>query len=322
VSALRIATRTSPLARWQADTVASGLKETAGLHCSIVGVSTGGDRDQSASLSELGGKGVFVTEVQAAVLSGAADLAVHSAKDMPAVPTPGLEIAAFLKRADPRDAVVGEPLGSLPDGAIVATGSPRRRSIVADRYPRLRIVELRGNIATRLSKVGQPAAKDSNTQDPSAQDPSAQDPSESIRSIIVAAAALDRLGLSARAAEVLDPAWFIPQVGQGIIAVECRADDTALIEALAALDHGPTRSEALAERAFLAELGGDCRLPAAAHARATEDGLSLDSMLALPSGRRGADGVADAVLKVDRSSGPDPEVLGRSAARRLLGSSR
>jgi hydroxymethylbilane synthase len=295
---MKIATRTSPLALWQAHHVAAALLVAHGIEAEIVGVSTGGDRHQDVPLSEIGGKGVFVTEVQAAVLDGRADVAVHSAKDMPAVETPGLRIPAFLERADPRDAVVGAALGTLADGAIVATGSPRRQALIAHHFPRLRIAELRGNIATRLSQVGQPPKGEAA-------------PEGVVSAIIVAAAALDRLGLSTRSAELLDPSWFIPQVGQGIVAVEARAEDTATLESLQALDHAPTRIAAEAERAFLAELGGDCRLPAAAHATWDDGSVHLTAML--------TQGVTVGALQVDTSIGTDPGPLGRSAAQRLLG---
>lgn len=219
----------------------------------LVIVSTAGDRDLASSLAEIGGKGVFVKEVQAAVLSGEADIAVHSAKDMPAETPEGLTIGAVLERGDPRDALVGCRLADLPTGATVATGAPRRRAQLAALRPDLRFAELRGNIATRLAKAGNYDA------------------------IVVAVAALKRLGLLEVADEagggavsgivdVLAPEIFIPQVGQGTIAVECRSDDEATKQLLATINHSPTRICLEAERGFLQALGGDCNLPAGAYA--------------------------------------------------------
>ena len=213
-------------------------------------VSTAGDRDLASSLSEIGGKGVFVKEVQAAVLAGEADIAVHSAKDMPAETPEGLTIGAVLKRGDPRDALVGCGLADLPKGATVATGAPRRRAQLAALRPDLHFAELRGNIATRLAKAGNYDA------------------------IVVAVAALRRLGFvkvdgeagGIGAIDVLDPETFIPQVGQGTIAVECRSDDIATRQLLATINHSPTLICLEAERGFLKALGGDCNLPAGAYA--------------------------------------------------------
>ena len=221
-----------------------------GASCELVIVSTAGDRDLASSLAEIGGKGVFVKEVQAAVLAGEADIAVHSAKDMPAETPEGLMIGAVLKRGDPRDALVGCRLADLPNGATVATGAPRRRAQLAALRPDLHFAELRGNIATRLAKA------------------------ENYDAIVVAVAALRRLGFvkvdgeaeGIGAIDMLDPATFIPQVGQGTIAVECRSDDEATKQLLSTINHSPTRICLEAERGFLQALGGDCNLPAGAYA--------------------------------------------------------
>ncbi|MGH9131303.1 MAG: hydroxymethylbilane synthase [Acidimicrobiales bacterium] len=236
---LRIATRASPLARWQAQHVAD-LLELTGFVCELVVVSTTGDELAGLPISALGASGAFVTQVQAAVLDGRAELAVHSAKDLPSAPTPGLVIGAIPPRADPRDALVGSTLDGLSPGAVVATGSPRRRAQLAFARPDLAFTELRGNIETRLGRVPSGGA------------------------IVVAAAALDRLGLAGRAAEVLDPAVMLPQVGQGALAVECRPE---LCEALAGIDDPPSRRAVEAERAFLFGIGPGCSLPIGAHAR-------------------------------------------------------
>lgn len=241
--------------------VAGERRSAAGGSGSVAGelviVSTAGDRDLASSLAEIGGKGVFVKEVQAAVLAGEVDVAAHSAKDLPAQTPEGLTIGAVLERGDPRDALVGCGLADLPMGATVATGAPRRRAQLAALRPDLRFAELRGNIATRLAKAGNYDA------------------------IVVAVAALERLGFAEidgdnlnlnievegiGIANVLDTETFIPQVGQGTIAVECRSDDEATKQLLANINHSPTRICLEAERGFLQALGGDCNLPAGAHA--------------------------------------------------------
>lgn len=286
--ALRAATRGSALARWQTDHVA-GLLAAAG---SVAGpveavvVSTVGDRRPEAPVGSMGGKGVFAAEVQAAVLDGRADIAVHSAKDLPARTPDGLALAAVPARADPRDALVGCALADLAPSARVATGSPRRRAQLAWLRPDLVFCELRGNIETRLAKaVGFDA-------------------------IVMAAAALDRLGLAPAVVDVLDPSVMLPQAGQGALAVECRAGDAAVLEALAAIEHRASRLAVDAERAFLAELGGDCTVPAGAFAVAGADGLiDLTGLVASPDGRR---------VARERRSGRDPAELGRSVARLLL----
>jgi len=240
---IRIATRGSRQALTQAQFVAHHLG-LAGHRCELVVVETTGDRTQSANvpLHSIGGQGVFVKEVQQAVLDGRADLAVHSAKDMPTAATPGLVIGAFTERRSAADALVGRPLVDLPTGAKVATGSVRRRAQLGRARPDLEFVELRGNIATRLDKIPDGG------------------------SIVMAVAALEVLDLTERIADVLDPAEFVPAVGQGCVAVECGVHDGASVEALAAVDHPTTRHEVLVERAFLAELGSGCSLPIGAYA--------------------------------------------------------
>ena len=283
---LRAATRTSALARRQTSIVASLLAEACGVSTEPVAVSTTGDRRADTPIHEMGGKGVFVKEVQAAVLDGRADIAVHSAKDLPSSTPEGLVLAAVPERGDPRDALVGCRLADLPSGATVATGSVRRRAQLAALRPDLVFAELRGNIATRLDKARQ------------------------FDAVVMAAVALHRLGLEPEALDVLEPDLFVPQVGQGAIAVECRADDRALLEKLAAVEHEPSRRAVDAERAFLAELGGDCTLPAGAHATAgVAGGVELTGLLASLDG---------ATLIRDTRRGDDPETLGRTVARHLL----
>jgi hydroxymethylbilane synthase len=285
-SALRIATRRSPLALWQAEYVARLLRqEVPGLEVELVAMTTEGDQRTDRPLAEIGGKGVFVKEVQAAVLTGGADLAVHSAKDLPALTPEGLVLAAVPPRGDPRDALVGRTLEEIPEGGVVGTGSARRRVQLAGLRPDLRFAELRGNMATRLTRA------------------------EELDAVVVAAAAMERLGWSDRVAEVIDEAVMVPQVGQGALAVEARADDPATLELLAALDHEESRRRVAAERAFLVELGGDCTLPAGAHAVVRPDGtLEVTGVLG---------GSADDPLRRDVCRGDDAVEVGRRLAAAL-----
>ena len=278
--ALRIATRGSDLARWQANHVAALLDTEVDL----VLVETSGDCEQQEPIWTLGGKGVFVKEVQSAVLEGRADLAVHSAKDLPSGSIDGLVLAAVPERGDPRDALVGTPLVDLPPGARVATGSVRRRAQLADLRPDLTFDGLRGNIPTRLAKA------------------------DGYDAIVVAAVALERLEMSDRIADVLPTSVMVPQVAQGALAVECRSDDDATRDALAAIEDRDSRRAVDAERGFLAELGGDCDLPAGAYATTT-GGLRLEGLLASLDGR---------IILRHRAEGEAPEALGRAVARHLL----
>jgi hydroxymethylbilane synthase len=289
---LRLATRHSPLARWQAEHVADLLRAAhPGLRVELVAMATEGDRRLDVPLSEIGGKGVFATEVQAALFDGRADLAVHSAKDLPAVTGDGLVLAAVPERGDPRDALVGARLEDLPTGAVVATGSARRRAQLAHLRPDLRFAELRGNMATRLAKA------------------------DEFDAIVVAAVAFERLGLAEHLADLLDATQFVPQVAQAALAVECRSDDTATAAVLAAIEHAPSRRRVDAERAFLAELGGDCTLPAGAHAALADDGsLTLRAVLADEVGGRV---VRDEVVLTDPSAPGAVEQVGRSLAAAL-----
>ena len=297
---LRLATRGSPLALWQARGV-QALLAAAGVRARPVVVDTEGDRRTDVPLAQLGGQGVFVKEVQAAVVRGDADAAVHSAKDLPAsdaLVVPGLVLAAFPERGDPRDVLVGARLGTLPTGATVATGSARRRVQLANLRPDLTFADLRGNLATRLARVGD----------------------DGITAVVAARAALDRLAWRApegMEVETLEPGILLPQVAQGALAVECRADDEATLELLAMIDDAGVREVVEAERAFLAELGGGCTLPVGAHAVAEhpEDGRRGGTRLRLTGLLAGADG--HVVLRHE-STGDDGPALGRAVARYLL----
>ena len=287
---LRIATRGSALALWQAERVASLVRRAEpGVEVEVVRVETTGDRDRTVPIWELGGKGAFAKEVQYAVLDGRADIAVHSAKDLPSATPDGLVIAAITERADPRDALVGSTLGDLPVNGVVATGSLRRQAQLAHARPDLRFEGLRGNMDTRIARASAPG----------------------VDAVVVAAAALDRLQLSDHIAERLDPDVMLPQVAQGALAVECRADDTDTPVLLGVVEHRPTRHAVDAERAFLAELGGDCSLPAAAHATIAGTTLRIRGLVS------SADGVV--VVRHELSGPPTGgPALGRQVARHLL----
>lgn len=282
---LRVATRGSALARWQSDHVASLL----GDDVEVVVVSTLGDRDRTTSLDKLGGRGIFTKEVQQVVLDGDADLAVHSCKDLPSsaeLQQEGLVLACVPERGDPRDALVGGRLDDLPPGALIATGAARRRAQLADLRPDLTFTDLRGNIGTRLEKAPRGGA------------------------VVVANAALARLGVADRADEVLEARRFLPQVGQGALAVECRDDDDEVRERLAGIEHAVSRRAVDAERAWLAELGGGCDLPAAAHATIDADGgVHLEGLLASLDGR--------IVLRA-KHEGDEPHEVGATLGRSML----
>jgi hydroxymethylbilane synthase len=260
---LRLATRGSALAQWQARHVVELLRGAdLGVEAELVVIETTGDVRTDVPLHAIGGQGVFVKEVQQAVLDGRADLAVHSAKDLPSGESPeGLVLAAVPARGDARDALVGATLAGLAPGARVATGAVRRRAQLAALRPDLVFDDLRGNIDTRLTKVPDGGA------------------------IVVAQAALERLGRTDRVAEVLSVEQMVPQVGQGALAVECRRDDERTRDRLAKIESPIDRGFVDLERAFLAELGGGCDLPVGAHAHLDDDGQPVfRSFLSGPAG--------------------------------------
>ncbi len=286
---LRLATRGSPLARRQAELVAGLLVELyPDLGVELVVVRTQGDRQTEVPLDRIGGQGVFTKEVQAAVIDGRADVAVHSAKDLPLVTPEGLVLAAVPPRADARDALVGRPLAELPAGAAVATGSARRRAQLANIRPDLCFVELRGNMDTRVRR-GEDGSVDA---------------------VVVAVAALERLGWSDRITEVLPVSVMLPQAGQGALALECRAGDAQTLALLGALDDPVGHRTLSAERAMLAGVGGSCAVPVGAWAEPSGgDGLRLQGMVASGDGR---------ILVRAERTGQDPETLGRELARYLM----
>lgn len=282
---LRIATRGSPLALAQTRSVARRIEEGLGVETELVEVRTSGDRIQDVSLAKIGGKGLFVKEIEEALLDQSADLAVHSAKDLPAEIAPGLVLVAFPERGDPRDALIGRGSGDrlkdLPERARVGTGSVRRGSQLLAARPDLEIVPLRGNVETRLRKL--------------------QD--ADLHAVILACAGLDRLGMGDRIHERVSPELLLPSVGQGTLAIEVREGDP-IADELRAVDHPDTRAELSAERAFLARLEGDCSVPLAALAeRASAGRIVLRGLVASPDGRRVVRASAEAALADAASAG-------------------
>ena len=275
---------------WQARAVATAL-EAAGSSCGaieLVPVRTSGDLDLSTPIAEMSGRGVFVTEVQAAVLDGRADAAVHSAKDLRSEGTPGLTLAGCLPRGDVRDALVGLTLDAIPRGGVVATGSQRRQCQLAALRPDLRFTGLRGNMARRIATASEPG----------------------IDAVIVAAAALERLGESQQIAQRFSADEIVPQVGQGAIAIEHRTDDVETAAAVGAVIDQATTRCVHAERSFLRTLGGGCDLPTGAHATLGTDGhLNMAALLGTPDS-------GDVV----RTSGSDVDgpSLGAALARELM----
>jgi len=282
---LRLATRRSPLALLQAQYVAERLA-AHGVDATLVPIETTGDQNLSEPLSALGGQGIFAVEIQRAVLRGEADVAVHSAKDLPSVTPDGLVLASVPERRDARDVLVGQSLAALAPGATVATGSPRRRALLLERRPDLNIVELRGNMASRLAQAGR----------------------DGVDAVVAAAAALQRLEQETLIAEFLDPSWYVPQVGQGALALECRSGDSATIAHLGPLNDADASVALEAERAFLRELGAGCSIPVGAHATWRDGIVHVTGVMADPEGRRTVrHTVADS----------DPHVAGTALARYL-----
>jgi hydroxymethylbilane synthase len=288
---IRLATRGSALALAQARTVAERL-EAGGVRVEIVAMRTEGDRRADARLAAVGGKGLFVREIEDALLRDDADVAVHSLKDLPADLPPGLVLAVFPEREDARDVLVTRDVGdleALPRGAMVGTSSPRRRAIALSLRPDLGVEPIRGNVDTRLAKLA----------------------TGEWDAVLLAAAGLRRLGLEPRHATPLAPGVFVPAVGQGVLGVQARADDAATLAALRPLDHAATRACALAERAFLARLGASCVTPMAAHARYADGRLVMDALVASEDGRE--------VLREHGEAEPGAaETLGRAVAEALL----
>ena len=278
------ATRGSPLALWQTQHIAS-LLEPYGVAVEPLVVVTSGDKDQSAPIHQIGGKGVFAKEVQKAVLDKSADFAVHSLKDLPSLTPEGLKLVAVSSRGDPRDALVGSSLQGLPVEGHVATGSVRRKAQLAALRPDLNFHELRGNIETRLAKA------------------------DNFDAIVVSAVALARLGLQPKAMEILEPEIMLPQVGQGALGIEIRTDDLETNEILLRIQNPVSRVEVDAERSFLATLGADCRSPIASYAIHKNNQIRLRSLAASDDGK---------IILTDDRIGDDGIELGKLAANALI----
>ncbi|MBL8786432.1 MAG: hydroxymethylbilane synthase [Deltaproteobacteria bacterium] len=309
-SLLRIGTRGSKLALWQAHWVRDRLLELGVAEVTLEIIKTQGDRIQDVALSEVGGKGLFVKELEEALLDGRVDLAVHSMKDMPSELPAGLTLAAVPVRADPRDAwvlpqpadSVADPVASLPlldratilalpHAATIGTSSLRRAAQLLVLRPDLTIIPLRGNVDTRLRKL---------------------DAGEGgVSAIILACAGLSRLGLGHRISAAIPEELMRPAVGQGALAIQTRQDDPRVRSVVDRMDDPDTRATTTAERAFLARLEGNCQVPIAAHATLDGDTLTLDALLADPSGK---------TLVTDHRRGPRAQAaaLGLAAAEALL----
>ncbi|MEE4299315.1 MAG: hydroxymethylbilane synthase [Pseudomonadales bacterium] len=291
---IRIATRSSNLALWQAHWVRDRLQDAhPGLGVELVEMKTRGDRFLSAPLSEIGGKGWFVKELETALLDGSADIAVHSMKDVPVSFPEGLVLAEICERADPTDALVvragvdATTLTELPQGAHVGTASLRRSSQVKALRPDITTAPVRGNVETRLSKL------DGGEFD----------------AIVLATAGLERLGLADRITSRLAPPEFLPAGGQGAVGIECRGDDEVVRAALAPLGHEGTARCVRAEREVSRRLGGSCSVPLAAHALLDGDRITLEALVTSLDGRE---------LVRASAAGTDPEAVGAACAERLL----
>jgi hydroxymethylbilane synthase len=287
---LRIGTRGSALARWQAEYVRAGLARH-GADAELVIIRTSGDRDRQGSLREIGGKGVFTKELEDALLEERIDLAVHSMKDMPTALPPGLEIAAICEREDPRDALVsrgGLKLDRLPRGARVGTSSLRRQAQLRHHRGDLVMVEMRGNVDTRLAKLSQ----------------------GDYHAIVLAKAGLERLGRADQISELLPPAICLPAAGQGAVGIEMRTGDE-FSSAVRKLNHQESQVAVEAERAVLAGLESGCQVPIGVWARGEAGGLKLDACVL------SADG-AEAVRESRAASWENPRELGASVAAALI----
>ena len=290
---LRIATRTSPLAMWQAEHVARRLQEIhPGLQIEMVGMVTRGDKILDSPLSKIGGKGLFVKELELGMLEGSADIAVHSMKDVPMEFPAGLHLPVIMQREDPRDAFVSNryaSLDELPEGAIVGTSSLRRQTQIRACYPHLQIRDLRGNVNTRLGKLD----------------------NDEYAAIILASAGLIRLQFQSRITAYLSTEQSLPAIGQGAIGIECRQHDPRIENLLAPLRHADTATCVLAERAMNQRLNGGCQIPVAGFAELQGAQLRMRGPIGFPAGSK----VYTCEL-IGRAA--DPTALGVAVAENLL----
>jgi hydroxymethylbilane synthase len=290
---IRIATRKSPLAMWQAEHVKAALEAAhPGIKVELLGMTTKGDRILDTPLAKIGGKGLFIKELEVGMLEGTADIAVHSMKDVPVEFPEGLELAVIMEREDPRDAFVSndfETIDNLPEGATVGTASLRRQCQLQARRPDLKITPLRGNVNTRLAKL------DNGDYD----------------AIILAAAGLLRLGFRDRVRAFIEPEESLPAIGKGAIGIECRSDDERIKALIAPLHHAETSTRLAAERAMNERLSGGCQVPIAGHATLEGETLTIHGLVGEPDGSR--------IIRANRS-GPSAEAvaLGTAVADELL----
>lgn len=290
---LRIGTRGSALALWQAHHVRDRLRALAPERpIELVEIQTEGDLIRDVPLVQLGGQGAFTKAIQLALLDNRADVAVHSLKDLPTFAVEGLMLAAVPERGPTGDAFVSKKhrtFAGMPAGAVVATSSLRRRAQLQHRRPDLMLIDMRGNVETRLRKLIE----------------------QDLDAIILAEAGLARLGLAAQITEILDPTWMLPAVGQGALGLECRTEDHETRALVARLNHAPSRAAALAERALLRGLGGGCQVPIGAATSAVGDVLKLRGAVLPPDGTRRVE--AEMTGPIDQ-----PEALGERLAHDLL----
>jgi hydroxymethylbilane synthase len=290
---IRLATRSSPLALWQAEHVASlirALEQDLGID--LVKIETTGDQIRDKPLSQIGGEGLFTKQIQLALLQNKADVAVHSMKDLPTLAVDGITLAAIPPRGPVGDALVSRThtaFDALPRGSIIGTSSVRRRAQLLNRRLDLRFVDMRGNVETRLRKLA----------------------AENVDALVLAEAGLQRLGLARSITEILDPQWMLPAVGQGALALECRTEDDATRALLSRLDHPPTSLAVRCERAMLQALGGGCSVPIGAATHLDRTLLTIRGVVVAPDGSRRIAAEGTGIMG-------EPEVLGGRLAAELL----
>jgi hydroxymethylbilane synthase len=287
-----VGSRASPLSQVQTEEVLRLIRAAhPDIEISNVPLSTGGDRNKTAPLLSMG-RGMFVKEIELALLNGEIDFAIHSAKDLPALLTEGLVIAAFSQRQDPRDVLIdrwGLPFVELPAGARLGTSSPRRTAQLKALRPDIEFLPIRGNVGTRVEKA---RGKDYD-------------------GVVLAAAGLVRLNREGEISEYLSPEICTPDVGQGALAIEARADDEDILRLLTSIDHHPTSTAVRAERAFMKAMGGGCTVPVAAYAQLDGNTLSISAMAARPDG-------SEIIRFAESYDASNPESAGRHAAESLL----